>query len=220
MSWLSSFLHPERGYKKGQQQLDKYYNQAQGFQQPFMDNASSAYGGLNTAMQNLLNPAALQGEWINSYEESPAATQAKKLATQGGLDAASSMGLMGSSPAIGAIQEGTTNIGLKDRQAYLDDLMQKYMAGIGIGQNIYGTGANAANNMSQNAMNMGQNSAQMGFGQQNAQGDLFAKLLGGTLGFGAGPIGNALGAGFAQKMGWSEPGSYQPWNFTGANKWQ
>ena len=27
MSWLSSFLHPEKGYQKAQEQLDKYYNQ-------------------------------------------------------------------------------------------------------------------------------------------------------------------------------------------------
>jgi len=215
MSWLSSFLHPGRGYQKGQQQLDKYYQQANSFQQPFLNNASSAYGGLNTAMQNLLDPEALQSKWAESYEESPAAQQARVLATQSGLDAASSMGLMGSSPALSALQEGATNISLKDRANYMNDLMQKYMAGIGVGQNIYGTGANAAGQMGQNAMNMGQNSAQMAFGQQNAGGDLFSKILGGTLGLVGGPIGNALSPGFAQKMGWSEPGSYQPWSFTG-----
>ena len=69
--------------------------------------------------------------------------------------------------------------------------MQKYMTGIGIGSDIYGKGANAANSMSQNAMNMGQNSAQNKFNQSNAQGDLFGKLLGGGIGL----AGSALGGG-------------------------
>ena len=38
MSWLSSFLHPEKGYKAAQEQLDKYYQQAQGNLQPYNQN--------------------------------------------------------------------------------------------------------------------------------------------------------------------------------------
>ena len=136
------------------------------------------------------------------------------MATQQGLGAASSMGLMGSSPAIQAIQSGTIGIVAQDRQKYLDDLMQKYMTGIGIGSDIYGKGASAANSMSQNSMNMGQNSAQNKFNQSNAQGDLFGKLLGGGIGLAGsalgGPIGGALAGGLAQKMGWSPKGSYNP----------
>jgi hypothetical protein len=185
MSWLSDFLHPKKAYSSAQGQLDKYYNQAQGYSQPFYDALS--------------DPQALQDKWSKGYTESDIAKQDEAMGAQHGLDAASSMGLMGSSPALQAIQSGTAGIVAGDRQKYLDDMMQKYIAAAGIGQN-----------MGQNAMNMGQNSAQMEFNKNNAQGDMFGKLLG----YGTGMVGSALGGpmgdGLAKKMGWSTQGNYKP----------
>lgn len=186
MSWLSSFLKPGRGYEKAQEQLDKYYNEAQGYQKPIFEQGQGAYGNLAGAMGSLLDPAALQGKWIESYQTSPAALNAQKMASQQGLNAASSMGLMGSSPALSAIQQGTSQIGMEDRQNYLNDLMQKYLAGAGIAQNIYGIGAGAAGNMGQNAMNQGQNAAQMSYGRANAGGNMLGNLLGTAAGAGMG----------------------------------
>lgn len=210
MSMFSSFMNPGRGYQQGQNQLDNYYNQAQGYQQPFVNQGQDAYGGIKSAMDNLLNPEELQNKWSQGYETSQAAQQAQAAAQQHGLDAASSMGLMGSTPGIQAIQAGTSQIGAQDKQSYMDNLMQKYMAGTNLGQGIYNTGANAAGQMGQNAMNQGQNSAQMQFGQQNSGGGVFGNLLGAGVGLlgGAlgGPIGTALGAGLVNKMGWSTGG--------------
>lgn len=204
MSWLDpfgvgsmadSFLHPEKGYKKGQEQLDKYYQQGQGYLNPYNQYGQSAYGNYSGAMNKLLDPAALEGDWIKSYSESPSAKNAEAMAQQHGLDAASSLGLMGSNTALNAIQSGTAQIGLDDRQNYLNDLMQKYLAGAGIAGNIFGTGANAAGSMANNAMNMGNNSAQMAYGAQNAPGQLFGQLLGTGIGFAAGgPTGAAMGS--------------------------
>jgi hypothetical protein len=203
MSWLSSFLHPEKGYQKGQEQLDKYYQQGQGYLQPYNQYGQNAYGNINEAMQALLNPEALQNKWIQGYEESPAAKQAEGMAQEHGLNAASSMGLMGSAPALQAIQAGTSQISMNDRQNYLDNLMQKYLAGAGIGQGIFNTGASSAGQMGQNAMNQGQNSAQMAFGKQNAQGDLFGKLLGS----GVGLAGSYLGGGMSPaQQAWTTGG--------------
>lgn len=189
MSWLSSFLNPQRGYDAAQGQLNDYYNQAQGFQKPFFDALS--------------DPQALQDKWSKGYHESEAAKGAEATASQEGLNAAQQMGLGGSTPALQAIQAGTSGIVANDKQKYLDDLMQKYMQAAGIGQN-----------MGQNAMTMGQNSAQTQFNKTNAHGDLFGKLLGGGVGlFGSalgGPLGGALGAGLSQHMGWSPTGSYNP----------
>lgn len=205
MSWLDpfgigdmadSFLHPEKGYKKGQEQLDKYYQQGQGYLNPYNQFGQNAYGNYSDAMKRLLDPAGLQAEWEKGYSESPSAKYAEGLAQQHGLDAASGLGLMGSNTALNAIQGGTSQIGLDDRQRYMDNLMQKYLAGAGIAGNIFGTGAGAAGSMANNAMNMGQNSAQMAFGQQNAPGNLFGNLLGAGIGFmTGGPAGAAVGAG-------------------------
>jgi hypothetical protein len=214
MSWLSSFLHPEKSFESAQKEREKYYNQGQGYLDPYNQHGQETYGKYSGAMDKLLNPAALQDEWNKNYKESDFAKQNEAMASQSGLNTAQQMGLGGSAPALQAIQSGTAGIVAKDRQQYLDDLMQKYMTGIGIGQDIYGKGANAAGQMSQNANTMGQDSSQLEFNKKNAQGDLFGKLLGGgaALVGGAlgGPIGGALGAGLAQHFNWSPKGSYNP----------
>ena len=172
MSWLdpfgignmaSSFLHPEKGYKEGQNQLDKYYQQGQGYLQPYNQFGQDAQGNLSGAMKRLLDPAALQNEWAKGYNESDSAKGAEGLAQEHGLDAASSLGLMGSNTALNAIQGGTAQIGLNDRQNYLDNLMQKYLAGANIAGNIFNTGAGAAGTMGGNAMTMGGDSAQLAY---------------------------------------------------------
>lgn len=192
MSWLSSFLNPGKGYEKGQEQLDKYYQQAQGALNPYSQNGQQQYGNLQSYIDALMHPEKLQDEWIKGYTESESAKNAEDRAMQHGLDAASSMGLMGSNTALNATQAGTTQIGLDDRQNYLDNLMQKYMAGAGLVQGVYGQGANAAGQMSNNAMNMGQNSAEMAYGKQNAGGNMLAGLIGQGIGAVGGPVGTAL----------------------------
>ena len=221
MSWLSSFLHPERGYAAGQGQLDKYYNQGQGYQQPYNQAGQNALPGLQEAQNNLLHPEQLQSQWMDSYETSPWAQQQQQQSQQQGLDAASSMGLMGSQPALQAIQGGSANIGMQDRQNYLNDLMQKYQAGTNLGQNIYGIGAQAGGQMGQRADQMGQDSAQMQYNRTNAPGNMLGGLMGTAAQLGGaamgGPIGGAMGAKLAQYMGASQPGSYNPgsWSTTG-----
>src|SRR6185503_19147815 len=157
MSWFSELLHPGRAYKDAQKEMEKYYNQGQGYQQPYNQQGQEQYQTLMDYINSLQNPEELYNKWAQGYQESPAAKLAQGMATEQGLGAASSLGLMGSSPALQAIQAGSTGIAMQDREKYLNDLMQKYMAGAGLSQGIYGTGANAAGQMGQNAMNMGQN---------------------------------------------------------------
>ena len=199
MSWFSSFMNPGKGYERGQEQLDKYYNQAQGSLQPYNQNGQDQYSNLNEFIKNLMDPSALNKKWMDSYSESPQALQSEKMAQEHGLSAADSMGLGGSNTAVNAIQSGTTQIGLEDRQNYLDSLMQKYMAGAGLSQGIYGQGANAAGQMGQNAMNMGQNSAQMAFGKQNAGGSTFGNLLGAGIGLAGSALGGPIGGALASR---------------------
>jgi hypothetical protein len=174
---IKSFLNPGKGYEKGQEQLDKYYNQAQSHYKPYAEHGEQAYGGLSSAMESLLNPTDLYDQWLNEYEISDAAKMNQNRALEQGLDAASSMGLMGSSPALKAIQAGTAQISADDQLRYINQLMNMYLPGAQIAQSIYGTGAQAGNAMGQNASQMGQNSAQLAFGRQNAPGMLFNDLL-------------------------------------------
>lgn len=203
MSWLSSFLHPERGYQAAQDQMQQYYSQAQQGMQPFMQEGQQAGEQLAPAMQKLLDPQGLQSEWMEGYETSPQAQLAQQQAQQQGLDAASSMGLMGSQPALQAIQGGMSNIGIQDRQNYLGDLMDKYKTGIGLGQNMYGTGAQMAGQSGQQAMQMGQDAAQMAYGQQNAPGQMFGNLLNTGLNLGTSYLTGGMGTGRFGRGAWS-----------------
>lgn len=211
MSWLSQFLHPEKGYQDAQKELEKYFQQAQQFQQPYLQQGQEAYGQLGGAMNALLNPEELYKRFSSSYEQSPETTAIQNMATEQGLNAASSLGLMGSSPALQAIQGGTSQIGLDARRQYLDDLMQKYLSGVGIAQGIYGTGANAAGQLGQNAMNMGQNAAQLKYGESSAQGNLFGNLLGTGAGFIGGALSAPLGAKFGQMIGAPQTPQFNPY---------
>jgi hypothetical protein len=211
MSWLSSWLHPERGYKAGQEQLDKYYNEAQNSYNPYMQNGQNAGNNLNDYMNQFMDPQALQDKWSQGYETSGAAKDAMGMAQQNGLDAASSMGLMGSSAGLQALQAGTSQIQNADKQQYLDDLMKKYMAGADIAGNMYGTGANAANQFGQNAMNQGQNSAQMQFGQKNAGGSTFGNLLGTAGGIAGGIMAPGLSSKFGQMIGAPQQQGFNPY---------
>lgn len=201
MSWLSSLMHPGRPYQAAQDQMTQYYNQAQQGMQPYMQQGQQAGQQLGGAMRKLLDPGALQNEWTQGYEMSPQAKQAQQMASQQGLDAASSMGLMGSQPALQAIQGGASQIALNDRQNYLNDLMQKYQSGIGVGQNMMGVGAGAAGQMGQQGMNMGNTMGGLAAGRQQAGGSMLSGLLGSagrlgmdylTGGFGAGGMGRGM----------------------------
>lgn len=211
-------FNPSEGYKKAGKQIQKYYgeskdlyNQGQGYLNPYNQQGQSQFQRLTEQANALNDPAALQDKWASGYETSPYAKQLQQQAQSGGLDAASSMGLMGSSGALNNIQQSSANIMQGDRQNYMNDLMNKYLQSIGIGQNLYGTGANAASAMSGNAMNQGKNAlstgesmGNMAFGQQNANGALMndwaGKLLNAGVNYATGGIsGAAQNAGKAIK---------------------
>ena len=192
MSWLSNLLHPGRGYDAAQDKLGQGWNQAQdffnkgqGLQQPFQQAGVDQIPGLSEAIKKLMNPADLQNEWSKGYETSPYAQQLMEGAKTEGLDAASSMGLMGSSAALGNIQNNSTNLMNADRQQYLQDLMQKYMTGIQGSQNLLSTGATTAGNMANqnmqmgtNAMNNAENMAGLEYGKQNAGSNMLKQIMG------------------------------------------
>lgn len=174
---FKSFMSPEKGYEKGQEQFDKYYGQSQQYLQPYQQQGQEAYGKLNEATNNLMDPSSLFDKWMQDYQQSDMANFNQERARQNGLNSASSMGLMGSSPALQSLQAGQNEIGAQDQMAYIEKMIQQYLQGANLAQGVYGQGAQAGNQMSQNASNMGTNSAQMAYGKQNAPGQMFNDLL-------------------------------------------
>jgi hypothetical protein len=179
---FDSFLHPERGYQAAEDAQRQSWMEAQGFLNPYNQAGKDQLGRLTGAEDQLLHPDQLLNQWTQGYSESPFAKQLKEQASNAGLESASQQGLLGSSAAVSNVQSSASNIMNAERNQYLQDLMQKYMVGIGVGQNIYNTGANAAGALASGSLQNGQNIAQARFGQKNAPGDLFGKLAGTAIG--------------------------------------
>lgn len=198
---VSSFFNPQRGYQDADKQLQQSWLEAQGFMKPFMQAGQNELPRLQGAVGNLLDPAALENQWISGYQTSPYAQDMMKRSGEYGMDAASAMGLMGSSPAIENVQRTSASIMNADRQNYLKDLMDKYLAGVSASQNIYGIGANMGSALGQGALGVGENRAQMQYGAANAPGEMLANMLGMGIsglakGYGYGmATGGAAGAG-------------------------
>ena len=207
MSWLTSWLHPDRGYKEANNVLTNSYNEGKGFQQPYNQNGQNQTNILQDLINNLTNPQKLQDEWSKGYAESGAAKDAENIATQHGVNAASSLGLGGSNTALNAIQSGTSQIVNQDKQKYLDDLMEKYKTGAGLSQGIYNTGASTATNMATNANNFGQNSAGLKFGETNAPGEMFGKTAGSVSKLIMDYLTGGMGTGSFGRGAWSTGGS-------------
>lgn len=175
---LHSFFNPDEAYRKAQEANQAGWDQAQGFEKPFWQHGLDQYGNLMGAEGALMDPAKLESQWAQGYETSPYAKQMLAQNQSSGLDAASSMGLMGSSGALQNIQTGAGNIVNQDRQQYMNDLMQKYLQGIGIGQNIYNTGAQMGSQLGQQAQRFGENQAGLKYGEYAAPGQQFGNILG------------------------------------------
>jgi len=174
---FNSFLHPEKGYKDAEEEMRRAWEEAQKYQKPYADAGMGQLPILTGAQGKLLDPSTLLSEWMKKYETSPYAQKSMENAKESGLNAASSMGLMGSSSALQNIQQSSSDIMNADRQQFLNDLMQKYLAGIGIGQDIYGKGAGAAGDLMKGRLGVGGNLAEMEFGKRNAPGQNLKDLL-------------------------------------------
>jgi len=178
MGIIDSIINPGRPYKDASKELQNYWQQALGIGSPFMDAAKGQLPILTGAENQLLNPVELLKKWTESYKTSPYALQEMDTAKNAGLDAASSMGLMGSSTALSNVQNSASQIMNKDRESFLNNLMQKFMAGLGIGQNIYGQGAKMAGKLAEGSLDVGGEMAKAKYGQDTAGANNLLNLLG------------------------------------------
>lgn len=198
---FKSFMQPEKGYEKGQEQLNQYYNQGQNYLQPYQQQGQEQYGNVSGAINNMMNPSQLFDKWLQDYQQSDASQMAQGRAMEQGNRASQAMGVGGSTPALQAMQAGSSEIGAQDQMNYIEKMIQQYLQGANLAQGVYGQGAQAGNQMSNNAQNMGQNSAQMAYGKQNAPGQMFNDLLktgayaysGGGAGGGGNPSWSTMG---------------------------
>lgn len=201
MSWLSDLFHPGRPYEAAQDKFNQQYQQGQSYLNPYNQQGQQAGGSLMDMFSQLQNPEQLQNQWAQGYQESPYAKQQQQFAQNAGLDSASSQGLLGSSSALQNIQNTSAGIVNQDQQQYMQDLMQKYMQGIGLGENIYGAGAGAAGQQAGNAMNAANANSQFEFGKRQSGSNALQDILGGIGGIGMNYLTGGLGTAAAGATG-------------------
>ena len=193
---LLDFLDPGRGYKSAMKEYTKGYEEGKGYLDPYAGAGTSQLEQLLGAQAALMDPAALQSQWAQGYEMSPYAQQLQGAAQEAGLSSMGSMGLGGSSAALQNLQQTSANIMQADRERYMKDLMDKYMAAIDIGQDIYGKGAGAAGTLGQMGMQYGMGMGELEAMKSQSRNQMLMDLLGlGGQAYGASQFGKAFGGG-------------------------
>lgn len=193
---IMDFLDPGAGYKSAMKEYTKGYEEGKGYLDPYAGAGTSQLDQLLSAQGALMDPAALQSQWAQGYEMSPYAQQLQGAAQEAGLSSMGSMGLGGSSAALQNLQQTSANIMQSDRERYMKDLMDKYMTGIDIGQDIYGKGAGAAGQLGQMGMQYGQGMGELEAMKSQSRNQMMMDLLGlGGQAYGASQFGKAFGGG-------------------------
>lgn len=215
---LTKLMGPGKPYKNAAKTLTQEYNKGQQYLQPYQEQGQEAYPQLNTAFQNLLNPVDLRNQWNEQYEMTPEQQNMINMATEQGQNTAQALGIGGTTPALQAIQSGASGMANRFKQDLFKDFLNMYEHGANLGQNIFGTGANAAGQMSNNAANYGQNLANLMYGKSAAPNELFSNLVG-NFGSIAANYPNFKGAGNMGNYGGGNTGnnSMYPNNWNSSN---
>jgi hypothetical protein len=184
---------------------------------PFIQSGQYAIPGMESGAAALMNPEAMESQWINSYKESPYAKELSANVGQQGMTDAASMGLSGSSPALSAITQAQGNIVSSDRQQYLNDLMNKYTTGLGTLGRMYGTGANLTGWMGEGGMaeQQANTAANLTYNQNQAPWSMMSRLMGGAMGYG---LGGKMGAMSGMGMQLPQQNNYYEDMYGGANQ--
>ena len=167
-------------YEDASKYLEKYLPEVQKYQKPFYEAGTSAIPEYQKWLQGMRDPSRFINNLMVKYQESPYAQNLQRQARQGGINAASASGLVGSTPFAQQMAQTAGNISSADMNQWLQNVLginTQYGAGqagmVGMGQNS----ANALTDLFNQYM---QNQAALQYGQGQASegqtGSLFSGL--------------------------------------------
>jgi hypothetical protein len=174
------FSNPSKAYENAGNEYEKYYNQSQGYQEPYYNAGKEAIGGYQDWLHGMENPSEFINKQMGSYNESPYAHYLQQNALRSAQNLGSSNGLSGSTPMMQFMQQNANNIASGDINDWLQNVLginSQYGAGL---NNLMGYGQNASNTMSQNAMNQGQRMGDVAYNQQAAKDQRMGNIIGGA----------------------------------------
>lgn len=154
------FGNSGKPYKDYSKELQRYYEQAQGYQNPFWQAGSGAIPQFQQWLQSQQDPSGFINKLMGQYQESPFAKFQQQQGIRAGQNAGSASGLTGSTPLTQFMQENAQNISSQDMQNWLGNVLginTQYGAGLG---GMMGMGQNAANSLSALAGGFGGNLAE------------------------------------------------------------
>lgn len=132
-------------YEDYQKELNKYYGQAVGYQNPFFRAGRAAIPDFQYWLQGMKNPTDFINKTMSQYQESPWAKYEQDQAMRAGQNQGAASGLTGSTPLAQFMQQNAQNISSQDMQNWLANVLgvnTQYGQGQ---QNLMTTGQNAAN---------------------------------------------------------------------------
>ncbi len=169
-------------YGDAMSQYQKYMQQAQGVQNPFLQAGTGAIGNYQNWLQGMQDPTKFMNNMMGQYQESPFA----KFQQQQGMRAANNMGsatgMTGSTPLMQQAQQNAQNISSGDMNNWLQNVLginSQYGQGQ---QNLMNMGQGSANALSGMYGQMGQQMGEGAYGQRAGQNQDFWNMLGGGMG--------------------------------------
>jgi hypothetical protein len=168
-------------YGDAMKQFQKYYGQAQGFQNPFYQAGTNAIGGYQDWLSRMKDPSSFLNNLMGQYQQSGYNKFLQDQSMRAGNNAASASGLIGSTPFAQQMQQNAANIGQQGMNDWLGQALginQQYGGGL---NNLMQGGQSAANIMSQLANIMGNNMGAGAYGRRAGQNQDFWNMISGGM---------------------------------------
>jgi hypothetical protein len=156
-------------YEAAGEAIDKYYPQAQQYQNPFYQAGAGAIPQYQDWLKTMQNPTDFINKTMNQYQESPYAHYQQQQAIRAGENAGSASGLTGSTPLTQFMQQNAQDISSKDMNQWLQNVLgvnTQYGQGV---NNLMTGGQNAANALTNLASDYMTNKGTLAYGQSQAE---------------------------------------------------
>jgi hypothetical protein len=178
---IASGLFNDSGapYNAAMDQYQKYYNQAQNTQQPFLNAGTGAIPNYQNFLSKMQNPTDFINNISSQYKESPYAQYQQQQARRAAENFGSANGLSGSTLLMQQAQQNASNISSQDMNNWLQNVLgvnQQYGQGQ---QNLIQGGQNSANSLTNLLSMLGNNMGQAAYGQEAGNQSDFSNILGG-----------------------------------------
>jgi hypothetical protein len=176
-------------YEDYQKELSKYFNQAQGYQNPFFNAGSGAIPQFQEWLGGMKNPNDFINNLMGKYQESPWAKYQQEQSIRAGQNAGSrgdmNVGGTGSTPMAQFLQDNARNISSQDMQNWLGRVLginTEYGQGL---NNEINRGQGSANAMTNFLGDYGNRQAEASMGQRARENQDRNNLWGGLFNVGA-----------------------------------